>query len=125
MATVTSVVAMMAPVIWCMLFLVASSGERSSVSRMRIVFSTTMMPSSTRDPITRIRPNMVSTLMEKPKGSRMAKVPIRETGMASAGMSVARQSCRNRYVMPTTRIRAMTSVSTISAMVAEMHCVGS
>ena len=55
----------------------------------------------------------------------MAKVPIRETGMASAGMSVARQSCRNRYVMPTTRIRAMTSVSTISAMVAEMYCVGS
>ena len=108
-----------------MLFLVASSGERSSVSRMRIVFSTTMMPSSTRDPITRIRPNMVSTLMEKPRGSRMAKVPIRETGMASAGMSVARQSCRNRYVMPTTRIRAMTSVSTISAMVAEMYCVGS
>ena len=45
--------------------------------------------------------------------------------MASAGMSVARQSCRNRYVMPTTRIRAMTSVSTISAMVAEMYCVGS
>ena len=68
---------------------------------------------------------MVSTLMEKPRGSRMAKVPIRETGMASAGMSVARQSCRNRYVMPTTRIRAMTSVSTISAMVAEMYCVGS
>ena len=84
-----------------------------------------MMPSSTREPITRIRPNMVSTLMEKPSGSRMAKVPIRETGMASAGMRVARQSWRNTYVMPTTRIRAIISVSTISAMVAEMYCVGS
>ena len=93
-AMVTSVVATMAPVICFMLLTVASFGERFSVSMSRMVFSTTMMASSTREPMTRMRPNMVSTLTENPSGWRTANVPMRETGMAMAGMMVARQSCR-------------------------------
>ena len=95
-ASVTRVVAITAPVICFMLLSVASRGESFSSWMMRITFSTTTMASSTSEPITRIRPNMVSTLMEYPSGYIIMNAPSRETGMAMAGMRVARQSCRKR-----------------------------
>ena len=45
--------------------------------------------------------------------------------MATAGMSVARQSWMNSHVTRTTRIRATTRVDTISRMDATMNLVGS
>ena len=55
----------------------------------------------------------------------IGKVASRETGMATAGTMVARQSCKKRYVMTMTKISAMTSVSTISWIVVLMNLVGS
>ena len=55
-----------------------------------------MMASSTSEPITRISANIVRTLIENPSGTSTTKVPMRLTGIASVGISVARQSCRKR-----------------------------
>ncbi len=63
-ATSTSVMPMMAPVIWPMALRVASRGDRPSSLMMRSTFSTTTMASSTRMPIASTMPNMVSTLIE-------------------------------------------------------------
>ena len=93
-ARVTSVVAIMAPLICFMLSMVASLGLSFCSWMMRITFSTTTMASSTSDPITRIKPNMVSTLMVYPSAYSSTNAPSRDTGMATAGISVARQSCR-------------------------------
>ena len=41
-----------------------------------------------------------------------ANVPVRETMIDNVGISVALKSCRNRYTTMTTRIKAITSVST-------------
>jgi len=41
-------------------------------------------------------PNIESVLMEKSKTGNKMKVPISETGTASIGMRVERQSCRKR-----------------------------
>ena len=57
-----------------------------------MVFSVTTMASSTSDPITRIKANMVRRLMENPRGMRKMKVPIKLTGMVMVGINVARQS---------------------------------
>ena len=59
----------------------------------------------------------VSVLMLKPNAAMTVKVPIKETGIAAAGMSVARQLCRNAQVMRITSRRAERMVTTISSMV--------
>jgi hypothetical protein len=41
-------------------------------------------------------------------------VPISETGMATIGMTAARQDCRNRMITITTRTTASNSVLTTS-----------
>ena len=50
--------------------------------------------------------------MEKPKTLMKAKVPMSETGMVTAGMMVARQSCRKRKM--TTMTMPMASAMVIS-----------
>ena len=55
---------------------------------MRSTFSTTTMASSTTMPITSTMPNMVSTLIENPASSMIAKVPSRAIGATMAGISV-------------------------------------
>ena len=57
-------------------------------------------------------------LAENPAASRIARVPIRLTGIATTGMIVARQLPRNRYTTPTTNTKAIPRVSTTSSMVA-------
>ncbi len=47
-------------------------------------------------------PNSVSVLIEKPNSFTNANVPISETGMVMAGISVVRQFCRNRNMTSTT-----------------------
>jgi hypothetical protein len=86
--TSTTVTPMMAPEIWRMALRVAASGGRPSSDMMRSTFSTTTMASSTTMPITSTMPNMVSTLMEKPSASSVAKVPSSATGTTSVGMTV-------------------------------------
>jgi hypothetical protein len=55
---------------------------------MRSTFSTTTMASSTTIPITSTMPNMVSTLIEKPSASSVAKVPSSAIGTTMVGMIV-------------------------------------
>ncbi len=54
------------------------------------------MASSHTNPIDRIIPNSVSTLIEKPARSIRKNVAIIETGIAITGMNVDLQSLRNR-----------------------------
>ena len=65
-------------------------------SRFASTFSTTKMASSTTIPMARIRPKRVRVLMENPASIIAAKVPMRETGIATAGIRVARKDWRKR-----------------------------
>ncbi|MNP02761.1 hypothetical protein D3C76_946220 [compost metagenome] len=87
-ATSTRVMPMIAPLIWPMALRVASLGGRPSSAMIRSTFSTTTMASSTRMPMARTMPNRVSTLIEKPRASIAAKVPISATGTTSVGIRV-------------------------------------
>ncbi|EWS63937.1 hypothetical protein Y695_02824 [Hydrogenophaga sp. T4] len=84
----TTVTPMMAPEIWPMALRVACNGGRPSSLMMRSTFSTTTMASSTTMPITSTMPNMVSTLIEKPRAIRPANVPSSATGTTRVGISV-------------------------------------
>ncbi|SPZ49614.1 Uncharacterised protein [Agrobacterium tumefaciens] len=84
----TRVMPITAPVICVMAFFVASFGERPSSIMMRSTFSTTTIASSTRMPIARTMPNMVSTLMEKPRTSMTAQAPRSAIGTTIVGMMV-------------------------------------
>src|SRR5258708_14842027 len=81
---------------------------------LRSTFSTTTMASSTTMPTASTRPNSDRLLIEVPSTARIEKEPTSDTGMAITGMSVARQSCRNKYTTPTTRTMAMPIVSITS-----------
>ncbi len=61
-------------------------------------------------------PNNVSVLMEKPKNLAKIKVPISETGMVIAGITVLRQPCRNRKITTITMMMASTRVFSTSRM---------
>ena len=54
--------------------------------------STTTIASSTTRPIASTRPNSDRVLIEKPSNGKTANVPTSETGTASSGIKVARQS---------------------------------
>ena len=92
-ASSTSVVAITGAVTSSMALRVASRGGMPS-DMCRCTFSTTTMASSTTMPIARMRPNRLIVLMVKPSARSAAMVPISDTGIAMAGMSVERQSCR-------------------------------
>src|SRR5438552_696464 len=69
-----------------------------SASMWRCAFSMTTIASSTTRPVASVIPNSVSELIEKPNILMNANVPIRETGIVTAGMMVARQSNKNRKI---------------------------
>ena len=77
-----------APLIWVIALRVASRGDSPSLTMIRSTFSTTTMASSTRIPMASTMPNMVSTLIENPSTSMVAKVPISATGTTSVGIRV-------------------------------------
>ncbi|MNT26642.1 hypothetical protein D3C72_1622330 [compost metagenome] len=106
----------MAPVIWPMALRVAWRGESPSSLMIRSTFSTTTMASSTRIPMASTMPNIVSTLMEKPKASIAPNVPSSATGTTRVGISVARKFCRNRYITRNTSTTASSSVLTTSSI---------
>ncbi len=103
-ALVTSPIA--AEVAWC--------GSLSPSWIWRWTFSMTTMASSTTRPVASVMPNRVRELMEKPKILMKAKVPTRETGMVTAGMRVARQSCRKKKMTRMTMMMASMRVLTTS-----------
>ena len=84
-------------------------------SRMwRSMFSMTTIASSTTIPVASTIPNRVRVLIEKPKSFTKAKVPISETGIVMAGMSVLRQFWRNRNMTRITRTMASSRVTSTS-----------
>ena len=82
----------------------------------RLTFSITTMASSTTRPVASVMPKSVRVLIENPMSLTKKKVPTRETGIVTAGISVLRQSCRKRNMVSTTKTMAMRSVSTTSQM---------
>ena len=75
-----------------MVLTAASRALRPSSSMRRLTLSITTMASSTTTPMARIRPKSVTRLMLKPIAHSAANVPTSDTGMATVGTSVARQS---------------------------------
>ena len=84
----TSVMPMMAPVIWVIALRVASRGDSPSSDMMRSTFSTTTIASSTRMPMASTIANKVSMLMENPSTSSVTQVPSSATGTTTVGMIV-------------------------------------
>src|SRR5665213_2255121 len=91
----------------------ANGSIRFSLTK-RAMFSMTTMASSTTSPVARVSPNSVRVLIEKPSTFINAKVPIRETGIVIAGISVVRHDCRNRNTTAITSTIEIPSVLTTS-----------
>ena len=102
----TSEVAMTALVTSAIAREVATCGSECSIEICRCTFSMTTIASSTTRPVANVIPNNVRELIEKPKMRIKAKVPIRETGIVTAGMIVARQSSRKRKITAITMMTA-------------------
>ena len=74
-------------------------------SRWRLTFSTTIMASSTTRPMASTSASRVRILMVKPHISMKVKVPIRDSGIATTGISTERGEPRKTK---TTRVRIRT-----------------
>ena len=72
--------------------------------------STTTMASSTTMPIDSTMANSVEKFTVKPSAYMAAKAPMMVTGTVVAGISMARQSCRNTMMTISTRTPASISV---------------
>ena len=66
---------------------------------------------------------MESTLMENPSRYITKNAPISDTGITRQGMSVTRQSRRNRKMMMITSTKASYTVLSTSAIEARMNFV--
>jgi hypothetical protein len=92
---------------------------------LRSTFSTTTIASSTTIPTARTKPNSDRLFSDIPQASRIVKLPTSETGMATTGISEARQVCRNRKTTPTTSRIATKIVVTTSCTDFATKIVGS
>ena len=91
-------------------------------SRWREIFSSTTMASSTTKPVAMVSAISDRLLRLKPHRYMAAKVPISETGTATAGISVARPERRKRK---TTRITSATEITSVcSTSSSEARIVG-
>jgi len=68
-------------------------------------------------------PNSDKLFSEKPSAASTAKVPTSETGIATIGMTEARQVCRNRMTTTTTRATASRMVTSTSCTDCAMNVV--
>ncbi|MNJ68423.1 hypothetical protein D3C77_646710 [compost metagenome] len=78
-------------------------------SRYRAMFSSMTMASSTTKPAPMVSAIKVRLLVEKPARCMKPKVPIKDSGTARLGISVAGRLRRNRKVTSTTSPTANTS----------------
>jgi hypothetical protein len=84
----------------------------------------TTIASSTTMPIANTRPNSDSMFSENPNSAMAANVPTSDTGMASSGMRLARQVCRNTSTTSTTNATASNSVWMTSVIDSRTKIVG-
>jgi len=118
----TAVVAMMGPVTSPMAAFTASGGVLPP-SICRLTFSTTTMASSTTSPMASTRPSRLTVLMENPATFITPSVPMRDTGMETAGIRIARQDWRNTNTTMNTSAIASPRVITTSVSEAETNIV--
>ena len=83
--------------------------------RRRTMFSKTTMASSTTMPVARTSARSIRMLIENPASQTAAKVPIKATGSAMAGIKVARRSIRKAKITAMTMRVDRISVSTTSS----------
>ena len=119
----TSAIAISAVPTSSMLRIAASRGF-SPAAMLRSTFSTTTIASSTTMPTASTRPNSVRLFSVKPNVAMKKKVPISDTGMATIGMTAARQVCRKMTMTRTTRITASPIVSITALTDSRMNSVG-
>jgi hypothetical protein len=105
----TSVMPMIGPNSWRMAALAASRPDMP-FSMLWTAPSTTTMASSTTMPMASTIANRVEKLTVNPSAAMAAKAPMMVTGTVVAGISIARQSCRNTRTTMSTRIAASYSV---------------
>ena len=79
----------------CAPLMAASKGLNPS-SMCRWMFSTTTIASSTTRPIASTMASSVSRLIENPSASITAAAPIKESGMATIGITTERNEPRKR-----------------------------
>ena len=97
----TSVMPTMGPNSWRIATLAASRPDMP-FSMLWTAPSTTTMASSTTMPIASTIANRVEKLIVKPSAAMAAKAPMMVTGTVVAGISIARQSCRNTRMTTST-----------------------
>src|SRR5580698_8397724 len=119
----TSEVAITALVTSRIAMLVASCASATPSSICRCTFSMTTIASSTTSPVASVIPNSVSELMENPNILMNANVPISDTGIVTAGMIVARQSCRKKKITRMTIATASANVFSTSLIESETTVV--
>ena len=119
----TSAIATNAEPTSSMLRCAASRGLRPA-AMLRSTFSTTTIASSTTMPIASTKPNSDRLLIENPNTPMKKNVPTSDTGIATIGMTAARQVCRNRITTRTTRTIASAIVSTTASTDCWMNSVG-
>ena len=91
---------------------VASRASLMPLSIFAMTASTTTIASSTTVPMASTSANSVRMLSEKPHIDTTAKVPSSDTIIEMDGMMVALKFCRKKNTTSTTRMMAITSVST-------------
>ncbi len=89
------------------------------------MFSIMTMASSTTKPVEMVSAISVRLLRLNPAKYMAAKVPTRESGTATAGISVVRSLRRNRNITPTTSATVSTSSNCTSATEARIVAVRS
>ena len=98
---------------------VALYADLYPASKRACTASTTTIESSTTVPMTKTSAKSVSIFTEKPATAINAKVPISDTTIPNAGISVARKSCTKRYTTISTSRIASSSVMTTSRIEAK------
>ena len=74
----------------------AAARGRMPAAMLTCAASTTTMASSTTRPMASTSPSSEMMLTENPSSGKSAKAPMSETGIATSGMTVARQSWMKR-----------------------------
>ena len=120
----TSAIETSAPPISFMVNWVASTGDLPS-SRCLFTFSITTIASSTTVATARTIANKVKRLIDMSKTGRVANVPIKDTGIAIRGTSVALGSPRNTNIIATTIIEVSIIVLTTSFIDSRINSVSS
>lgn len=111
-AVITSVMAMIAPLISFITSIVARYGERCFSCIFACTASTTTIASLTTTPIANTSAKSVIRLIDSPSRSMTKNVPINDTGTARVGINVERQSPKNKKTTNATSTKASNSVCT-------------